>query len=252
MKEYFDSQDYKDPNMIFTISHNEPKGGGIDFKLINQDDESSDDDEEGATCVKVVEAFKPSIRGFDSDQEPDVNCIKIVPGMPPTVEEHDGFLEGLIKGFSAILRPDGEGIMSFEQIALDLANPHVLSNLDDIKKLPVGIQQFMNQFEMFKEPSEAEQDQENYNESPSLIVPSSSSLLTSALTDKSNQSTSAPTLRSNSSNPSFKSIPASTPKASKKPRSKKNLVPEPSINARMEGFMSKFSKKRRRTVSPDK
>lgn len=265
MKEYFDRGNIYAGNDIYSdilksIDHNEPKGGGKDFKLrksAEQDD--SDSDKEPVTLLEVSEAFKKNKTyegafGYDTDSDLDDNCIEIAPEQQPQVEIADEFLNGLVEAFGAVLKPAGSGKMSLDQIAKYLANPDVFKDANDLKNLPIGIQQFMDQ--MFASPTqntayadESGQDQENYDVSQMLEVPTSSSSSGSVLTDTSNRPALGRVLRSSSSSLFSIKSRAITSTPMNKPRSKKNLVPNPAANARMEDFTMKFASAKRRRRS---
>lgn len=241
----FDNQD-----IFNSIAHNDPKSGGKDFKVCvsPEQDNGLDVNDEPVTLLKVSETFKSSktYRGtfsIDTDSDSDDNCIKVAPDQQPKAMMVDGFLEGLLKAFSGVLKPNESEGMSLDQIALNLANPDVFINDGDLKNLPIGMQQFMDQ--MFQ------RGKENYDASSSLDVPSSLSLVqrSSLSSGTSNQPAFGKVLRSNSSS----SSPLQAASPMRKPRSKKALVPSPASNARMEQFATKFSstKRRRSSSSPD-
>lgn len=282
MKEYFRKDKTllnMDEDFINSIAHNEPKGGGKDFKIFEGDNEGFDEsqsDVEEANILEVVEAFKipKTYKGkfsFDSDSDSDDNCIKIASDKQPEVVQQDGFLQGLIKSFGAILNPNSEVPLSLPEIRQSLMDPQILSSVDDLKQLPEGIQQFMGQFPMFQTSqqvcTEEWHDDNQENRSSSLKVPGDSitarrSTTTPILTDTSNQTGAKRRLRSShgsslstsSSNKSHSQpIKTSTPKTTQRPRTKKNLVKDPAVNARMFGFVNKFAhaSRGRTSTSPE-
>lgn len=236
--------------------------------------------EEVKESLKNSKTYKGSF-GIDNGQELHENCLNICTSRASQKPEDDEV--DLIQTFNEALRTESDvKPLPQNEILQRLSNPNVLSNMEHFKKLPGGIQKFMEQFPYFKEKlfnsnvppspqasqhseeqfnepniselqvSEASSDKENSN--ASMSVPNNSS--STPLSDTSNKAVADRVTRSSvSESPSVQAkrdlVRSQMPTPSRVPRSK-GLVKNPSTNRRMELFTQKFStqKRRRDSTSP--
>lgn len=279
MKEYFEANKYFTEAAFDDIAagKHEPKKD-VDFKVWTSAGEVpkvvANDFDQCREALLNPKTYK-GIFGFDDDEE-DSNCIAVCTTGPLRCEDDDDC--DLVYTFSEALRmKDDTEPLTQDQILSRLSNPNILRNMDHFKKLPKGLQLYMQQFPYFKEQlrlgnletsppspdqivddeassvskfSYASSDKENTS---SMAIPSASMSSSNPLSESSNKTGVDRTLRplpSRSSGIQAKksALNDETPKTTKwKP------APGPGhdlkVNRRMESFKKNFSTQKRRRDS---
>lgn len=288
MKEYFEGKRYFNEDMYEKIaaSKYEPKKN-VDFKVIASPSQAPTDiigDDINLLRERVRESLKNprTYKGnfTDDGDQLDNNFLAIctMRRPPPTVE---GSEADLIETFNEALRTQddvnqGVKLLPKVEILKRLSNPDIICNHDSFKKLPGGVQKFMEKFPFFKEllgktnspPSPPSDD--NFNDQEPLSgqvlsgassdkentmnVPSASSSSFTPLSGVSNKAVADRVLRSSTSSVQMRRnlVRSLTPTTSRGHRAK-DLVSDPAVNRRMGDFMRNFSnqKRRRNSTSPE-
>lgn len=261
---------------------------GIDFKLCHQG--QNDDileDEAGGNLKKVEDVFKKPnkcdaiLKPFanTSDYNTDANCINILKGQAPKFEPAENSLDHELTevfGVALLNQDDIEGsifTLPKQEIMMRLMNHKALSRIQIFKRMPIGLQDYLLQFEYFKnlftriEPLEVSSFETTIGsqlsaESSSLNVPSicsdgSNKVVVDRRTRSSTAREDLPEVaqrrlaaleRIQSQSPSTIGI---TPRSGR--TRKDNLIPQPAVNPRMAEFTRHFNivKRRRDSSSPE-
>lgn len=283
MKEYFETNGFFNETAFEEIAAGkyEPKKNK-DFKVWTSDAEPP------ANIVvdfnSICDEFQKSLKepktykgcfGFDCDQE-DRNFLSIYTTAPKTTVENDDI--DLIQTLKEAMRTrDNTDSSSRVAILNQLSNPNIFNNLEDLKKLPGGVQKFLEQISFFKkqlqqanpnpssEPSDGDEissvmqgseycsNKENITTN-SMVVPIISSNPFSETSIKTSSDRNLRLLQSRSGDVQAKRSllqeVTSVTKLHSKPVTKNKIT-----NQRMESFVKNFSfpnqKRRRSSTTPE-
>lgn len=209
MREYFNSAelfvDVHNNNVGNSLSNNEPKGNGKDFRLfpgvLSCYSTSEDEVEEAGGMTDdmlktVSNAFAQPRRyngafSWETDSDEDENTINVAVNQAEHQEdEGENHLKEVTNAFQSVLKfkDDNDEVrnneMSLTDVMKRLRDPKVLSDISCFDKLPGGIRLFMSGMPFFKklfdeqEQNLVQQDEPpiaNLSEPSSLGVPSYSS-----------------------------------------------------------------------------
>jgi hypothetical protein len=200
--------------------------------------------------------------GLDLDQG-DRNCLNICTTAPQAPIESDDV--DLIETFSEALRvKDEEGVLTQGEILNRLANPNIISKMDHFKKLPGGVQKYMEQFPFFKELLRNANREPDIASPPSSVaeVPTFSSECSSDKENTTRNSMNVPNLSltplSEGSNRSLRPLPSRSSDVQalrelleeETPKSRRNEpTQEKVVNRRMAAFTKNFTHQKRRRGS---
>lgn len=290
MKEFFSHDnlfiDVEDENFGNCLLNNEPKGGGKDFVLgpveeVNEDEESEEETPAGMNQDMVENIRKAFERpqmyknnfNWETDSEPDDDCIKVTTTKRPQSDDEDDEEEQLTDAFNAVLRrrvlerSSPIKMLTKPEIMELLGDPGAISDGEWLKKLPLGVQSFLQKFQLLRDhftfaPSHDNVDPDIQttvgSEIDVLEVPTSPKSISEVSTSSSNsfkRTTRSFSSASSQSSTSFSRAQAlakasghSTPKLPKPRSKKKDLDGKPAANTRMQDWVSSFptTRKRRR------
>lgn len=172
MKDYFATADlfveFESNNVENCLLHNEPQGGGRDYRLIpslethQQLIVEAEVDGKGMSAgniKKIQDAFASTKRyqgafAWEADAEPDGSTIDILAPHEELPDDEPG--DPFADAFKAVLRfkNDTEELrhkdMSREEIINRLQDPDMLGDIRCFEQLPKGIQVFMREMSFFK------------------------------------------------------------------------------------------------------
>lgn len=172
MKDYFATADlfveFESNNVENCLLHNEPQGGGRDYRLIPSLEThqrlrvEAEVDGKGMSegnIKKIQDAFASTKRyqgafAWEADAEPDGSTIDILAPHEELPDDEPG--DPFVDAFKAVLRfkNDSEEFrhkdMSREETMNRLQDPEMLVDIRCFQQLPKGIQAFMREMSFFK------------------------------------------------------------------------------------------------------